>query len=212
MWWAKCSVLIVIAAFIDLAGVGISWALLALGAGAQAITPVGSGFLGAFGAAYYCYNASSNLISGVTNAIQCGVAGGILGSVTGVIGVPLGIALGEAITVCLSAMGVALLIMPMLLMGMFYPKYLISPLGKLVPVLNWLPFLSAFVIACIVQKRSEEKKRGFSSTASQVVRLVTAPETAAGTILGAATAINASKQKIASDVRPPQRNYEQVAA
>jgi hypothetical protein len=197
--------LIIPAAFIDLMSVFISWLCIVMGATA-----------GTTGGAAIAYAACS--AAGSTVANVCAVAGGALGTVVdpyiATVGIPLGIVLGDAITVCLTIMGLALFLIPLASMRMFYWKYLFMDLGKLVPIVNWLPFLSLFVGACIVRRYMDDKKQAGSiaGVAAGLLGAAISPGTAAGAMLSAGASLNASKQRMASDVRPPQRNYESATA
>src|ERR1700733_124200 len=187
--------LIPIAAFIDFVSVFISWLCIALGATA-----------GTTGAAAAAYTLCSG--AGITVASACALAGGALGTIIdpaiATVGIPLGIALGDAITVCLTIMGLSLLIMPMLMMGMFYPKYLFFDLGKLVPILNWFPFLTAFVIGCVATKYAEEKRGSLLANATKIALVVGG--TGFATAYGLKSSVENQRRAYMPDIRPPQRN------
>jgi hypothetical protein len=64
----------------------------------QFMTPVGGGITGAAAGAYFCYNASSGVLEGISTAIACAATGGLVGGVLGAIAGPAGIAIDIAIS------------------------------------------------------------------------------------------------------------------
>jgi hypothetical protein len=197
MWWLKSILLILIALFVDLFGMFLSFLCIAM--------------LGTLGGGAVAYAACSNVGAGQTISQGCAAIGALFGTFANAVTMPLGIALGYGLTVCISAMGLALLSVPLAQMDMFYPRYLLVSAGKIIPLLDIFPFLSGFVVACVMAKNAETKKGGLLGSAAKLVVAVAAPEAEIGTIIGTTLQVAQTRMPRA-DIRPPQRNYESAAA
>ncbi|MDB5225649.1 MAG: hypothetical protein JWL87_601 [Candidatus Adlerbacteria bacterium] len=72
------------------------------------MTPMGGGLTGAATGAYFCYNATSGVISGLLEGFKCAVGGGIVGAGLSAIAIPAGMAIDIAIS---CTFGVLLILM-----------------------------------------------------------------------------------------------------
>jgi hypothetical protein len=71
---------------------------------------------------------------------------------------PSGILIGFALNIVISATFGAFLVTTLAVSGVFYPRYLISGGGELIPGLNNLPFWTLFTLLCILRKNREERE------------------------------------------------------
>lgn len=144
----------------------------------QAITPVGGGVAGGAAAAYFCWNASTGVLSGLIAAGKCAVGGVVVGGVLSAFAGPIGMVIDFTLSV---ALGGALLL-GLAYAGMFYfDIVLVGSLGELLPIFNFLPFWSNMVHRSIKRKNQLEGSGG--GVLSTVMQL--APGAAAGGGVGA---------------------------
>lgn len=128
------------------------------------MTPVGGGITGAVTGAVLCYNASSGVFEGITNAITCAAGGGLLGGGLSFIAAPAGIAIDIAIS---CTFGVLLILM-LWVSGRFSFMAVVMGFGsEMLPGLNaFVPGWSLLVHRCIQQYKKEQKESGSGSRAS----------------------------------------------
>jgi hypothetical protein len=82
----------------------------------------------------------------------------VVGTVVAAGVMPTGIVMGFALNFVISAtFGVALITF-LTTGGVFYPRYLVSGGGELLPGLNNLPFWTLFALLCILHKNREERE------------------------------------------------------
>lgn len=153
----------------------LQFIFLILLAGFQFMTPVGGGVTGAATGAYFCYNATSGVISGVLEGLKCALGGGLIGAGLSAFALPIGIAIDIAIS---GTFGV-LLILLLWVSGRFsLMAVLMGFTGEMLPGINaFVPGWSMLVHRSIHQYNLEQKEgaqaaRSSFSLLSTAARLV----------------------------------------
>ncbi len=127
-------------------------------AGFQFITPVGGGITGAATGAYFCYNATSGVISGVLEGLKCAVGGGIVGAGLSAFALPAGIGIDIAIS---GTFGVVLIGLLWISGRLSLMPVIIGFTGEMLPGVNaFVPGWSILVHRCIQQYNLEQKENG----------------------------------------------------
>lgn len=132
--------------------------------GLQAITPVGGGAAGATAGAYYCYNASTGVITGALEGLKCAAAGAVLGAGVSAFAIPLGMILDTVLSL---TVGGAILMM-LAFEGAFYlDAVLPSFMAETIPLFGFLPFWTFLVWRCLSRRSAQERpsRKGSLSTA-----------------------------------------------
>lgn len=130
----------------------------------QLMTPVGGGITGAAAGAYFCYNASNGVISGLIEGAKCAIGGTIVGAGLSAFAIPAGIAIDMAIS---CTFGI-LLILILWVTGRF--SFMAVALGfssEMLPGLNaFIPGWSLLVHRSIQQYKKKQKQEGSSPRAA----------------------------------------------
>lgn len=80
----------------------------------------------------------------------------VIGPALASVSVPAGILLGFALSFAISITFGAGILTLLALNDMFYPRYLVSSFGEIMPAINNLPFWTALVLLSVFRKSREE--------------------------------------------------------
>jgi hypothetical protein len=171
----------------------VAWMFVSLGAGLQAVTPVG----GAIGGAI----AGCAAGTGVSGCIQGGLAGGALGAAASALGIPLGVGLAFVSSVCIGiTMGGGLIIL-LSIFGMYYPGYMWPTfIGEAMPGLDVIPGWTFLAIMCVLKKNAEENS-GVVGFASGIAASALSPASATGGLGKLAAGVANTKARTQSIIR-----------
>ncbi len=150
-------------------------------------------------------------IDGLQTMLSIGLAGVFAGAGATAI-VPIGILLGFVINFSFSMTFGAGLIALLAFNSMFYPRYLVSGGGELIPGLNNLPFWTLFVLLSILRKNLEEKGN-VQGAAIKFATATSSPTGRAGRVTGGivvkTTPINVMREREISTELTQTKREEQ---
>ena len=147
-------------AFID----GLQFMFMIAFVALQFSTPVGGGIAGAAAGAYFCWNASTGVVSGLIEAGKCAAGYGLVAAGASAFAIPMGAVFDFAISVTFGGGLIVLLA----LNGMFYPKIILASFGvEMLPFFNILPGWTGLAWAATAQKEKEEKKKREEAAVSE---------------------------------------------
>jgi hypothetical protein len=181
--------------FIDGMMIAFAWTFETMGAGLQAITPVGGGVAGAAIGAKICWNSSTGVISGIFAAGKCAAAGFAAGGLLSALGIPLGMALTVISDICISLTFGAGFIVLLILTGYFQDNALMiwaTYIGKTIPFLDVVPGFTVLAFRCVLKKTSTEG--GVVGAAAGVANIV---------VSGSAP-LNSRVPSMQRDIAPPR--------
>jgi hypothetical protein len=176
----KGMIVIALGMFIDALQAAFAWMFVSIGAGLQALTPVGGAIGGAAAGASYCYYATTGVTSALVAGAKCGVGGAIVGAAASTFGIPLGTALAFASDVCISLTMGAGFILLLCFMKMYYPMTMgVTYVIEAIPGLDVIPAWTFLAIRCVMLKYAENKTSGSFSFATGVAGAILSPAGAA---------------------------------
>ena len=146
--------------FIDFFQFMLAQAFVALGAGLQAITPVGGGLAGTGAGCAVGWSLATDILTGITGCIQGGIIGAAGGVVASIFGTGIGIALAYIISVCITLSFGTMLVTLLWFSGMRYPGSTLGVyIAEIFPLVNIAPGWGIYAARCVYKHYTKESVR-----------------------------------------------------